>query len=77
MAVCKVTLNNTTLIDVSSDTVTANVLLSPYTATNKVGAKITGSCPEPGLDIDENGYLYEANLEIDEDNMIFVDDGGI
>lgn len=43
MAVAKVTLNGVTLMDVSSDTVEANTLLSGNTATKNDGTKVTGS----------------------------------
>ena len=43
MAVSKVTYNGTTLIDLTSDTVAADKLLSGYTAHNKAGQKITGT----------------------------------
>lgn len=40
----KVVFGGDTLIDLSSDTVTANKVLSGYTAHDKSGAPITGSC---------------------------------
>lgn len=41
----KVIFGNETLIDLSSDTIQANVLLSGYTAHDKSGAPITGTMP--------------------------------
>lgn len=43
MAVNKVVLNGSTIIDVSGDTVAADKLLSAYTATKNNGTKITGN----------------------------------
>ena len=43
MAFSKVTLNNTTLMDVTGDSVTADVLMSGETATRSDGVQITGS----------------------------------
>lgn len=43
MAVSKVRLNGTTLIDLTGDTVTADKLLSGYTATRNDGVGITGT----------------------------------
>ena len=48
MAVNKVTYGGTTLIDLTSDTVTADKLASGVTAHDKSGAKITGSMPLNG-----------------------------
>lgn len=44
MAINKVIYDGTTLIDLTGDTVAANKLLSGYTAHDKSGASITGSC---------------------------------
>lgn len=43
MAISKVSLNGTVLIDVTADTVTAARLVSPYTAHKADGTQITGS----------------------------------
>ena len=43
MAICKVVLNGTTLIDLTSDTVAANKMLSSTTAHDKTGVLTTGS----------------------------------
>ena len=43
MGVAKVTLNGTTLIDVTQKTVSANKMLATYTALDKAGEGITGS----------------------------------
>lgn len=48
MAVNKVTYGNKTLIDLTSDTVTASKLLSGVTAHDKKGVKITGTIPSQG-----------------------------
>ena len=56
MACAKVILNGTTLIDVTNDTVTADALFAPITATRKDGVEITGSLVEsPILQIDVTG----------------------
>ena len=44
LAINKVIYDGTTLIDLTSDTVAAGYLLSGYTAHDKSGATITGSC---------------------------------
>ena len=43
MAVNKVNYGNNTLLDVSNDTVTANTLLSGYTAHDNTGTRVTGA----------------------------------
>lgn len=43
MAVNKVNYGNTTLIDISNDTVTANTLLSGSTAHDNTGTQVTGT----------------------------------
>lgn len=43
MAVAKVTLNGTTLIDTTGKTVTANRMLASYTALDKAGNNVTGT----------------------------------
>ena len=43
MGVAKVTLNGTTLIDVTGKTVTSSTMLSPTTALNKAGEGVTGN----------------------------------
>ena len=48
MAVNKVVYAGTTLIDLSQDTVTADTLLSGYTAHDKAGNKITGRASSGG-----------------------------
>lgn len=45
MAISKVTLNGTTLMDVTQDTVTNNKMKSGTTATSANGQKITGTIP--------------------------------
>lgn len=42
--VSKVVYGNTVLIDLTSDTVTKDKILTGYTAHDAVGAKITGTC---------------------------------
>lgn len=44
MAISKVIYNGNTLIDLTSDTVVADKLLTGYTAHGKDGSKVTGSC---------------------------------
>lgn len=57
MAISKVILNGTTLMDVTSDTVAANVLHSGYQATGPNGAKVQGAynIPTGTKTITENG----------------------
>lgn len=48
----KVVYGDQTLIDLSNDTITADILVSGYTAHNATGASITGTLPsKTGLDI--------------------------
>lgn len=67
MAVNKVKYGNNTLLDVSSDTVTANTLLNGYTAHDNTGTQITGSVTfvtyytgsgEPSSSLGINGDIY-------------------
>lgn len=67
MAVNKVKYGNNTLLDVSSDTVTANTLLNGYTAHDNTGTQITGSVAfvtyytgsgEPSSSLGINGDIY-------------------
>lgn len=52
MAINKVQYGNTTLIDLTSDTVTADKLMQGYTAHDRTGALITG------LIVDGNNLEY-------------------
>lgn len=61
MAISKVILNGTTLMDVTTDTVTADKLLSSYTATKNDGTKITGSYS--GGSINVSTYFTISNSE--------------
>lgn len=67
MAVNKVNYGNNTLLDVSNDTVTANTLLSGYTAHDNSGAQITGAVSfvtyytgstVPSASLGSNGDIY-------------------
>ena len=51
----KVQYGNTTLIDLTSDTVTADKLMQGYTAHDRTGALITGTATG-GIDGDNLGY---------------------
>lgn len=51
----KVQYGNTTLIDLTSDTVTADKLVQGYTAHDRTGALITGTATG-GIDGDNLGY---------------------
>ena len=72
MAVSKVVYNGSTLIDLTSDTVTAATLLSGYTAHNKAGTKITGTYAAPNLsgstaavgDVIEGKTFYSGNTTL-------------
>lgn len=67
MAVNKVNFGNTTLIDISNDTVTANTLLSGATAHDNSGTQITGAVTvvtyytgssNPSSSTGSNGDIY-------------------
>lgn len=67
MAVNKVNFGNTTLIDISNDTVTANTLLSGATAHDNTGTQITGAVTvvtyytgssNPSSSTGSNGDIY-------------------
>lgn len=67
MANSKIIYNGNTLIDLTSDTVTANTLLNGYTAHKKDGTKVTGTVitqdyltgtDEPNLSLGKNGDIY-------------------
>lgn len=57
MAINKVIFNNTTLVDITSDTVSSSSLLSNITATASDGNKISGSYPGPSgsITLSSNG----------------------
>lgn len=67
MAVNKVVYGTSVLVDLTSDTVTADKMLAGYTAHDKSGAKITGNVTfatvytgsgEPSSGLGEEGDLY-------------------
>ena len=67
MAVNHVIINGETVVDLRNDTVSADKLLSGYTAHDKSGAKITGNVTfstvytgsgEPSSSLGEEGDLY-------------------
>ena len=62
MGINKVQYGNTTLIDLTSDTVTADKLMQGYTAHDRTGALITGTATGGGSGgnvwQDENGYVH-------------------
>lgn len=55
MGINKVQYGNTVLIDLTSDTVTADKLMQGYTAHDRTGALITGTATG-GIDGDNLGY---------------------
>lgn len=55
MAINKIQYGNTVLIDLTSDTVTADKLMQGYTAHDRTGALITGTATG-GVDGDNLGY---------------------
>lgn len=55
MGINKVQYGNTTLIDLTSDTVTADKLMQGYTAHDRTGQIITGTATG-GIDGDNLGY---------------------
>lgn len=55
MAINKIQYGNTVLIDLTSDTVTADKLMQGYTAHDRTGALITGTATG-GIDGDNLGY---------------------
>lgn len=67
MAVNHVIINGETVVDLRNDTVSADKMLSGYTAHDKSGAKITGNVTfstvytgsgEPSSSLGEEGDLY-------------------
>ena len=67
MAVNKVNYGNNTLLDVSNDTVTANSLLSGYTAHDNSGTQVTGAVvfvtyytgsTDPASSLGNDGDIY-------------------
>lgn len=60
MGINKVQYGNTTLIDLTSDTVTADKLMQGYTAHDRTGALITGTATGGGGAVwqDANGYVH-------------------
>lgn len=67
MGINKVNFGNTTLIDISADTVTANTLLSGATAHDNSGTQITGAVSfvtyytgttAPSASLGKNGDIY-------------------
>lgn len=67
MAINKVDFGNTTLIDISNDTVTANTLLSGATAHDNSGTQISGAVQfvtyytgtsDPSASLGNNGDIY-------------------
>ena len=67
MAINKVVYGGNTLIDLSSDTVTANALLSGYTAHDKAGNAVNGAVTfitvhtgsgDPSSSLGANGDIY-------------------
>lgn len=67
MAINKVNYGNTTLIDISNDTVTANTLLSGSTAHDNTGTQITGTVSfvtyytgssDPSSSLGSDGDIY-------------------
>ena len=61
MAISKVILNGTTLMDVTTDTVAADKLLSSYTATKNDGTKITGTLQSSSLKTAQGYSAYNSN----------------
>ena len=58
MGINKVQYGNTTLIDLTSDTVTADKLLQGYTAHDRSGAQITGTATQGGsVTQDQDGFI--------------------
>ena len=64
MAVSKVILNDTVLIDVTQDTVTANNLLSGYTATGADGVGIIGAYVPAVIDLQEKTVTPTQSTQI-------------
>ena len=65
----KVTFGGKTLIDLTGDTVTADKILSGYTAHDKSGKKITGTFMSD-LSL---GFGIEGTIEDDNGNTLFDD----
>lgn len=60
MAISKVILNGTILMDVTTDTVAADKLLSSYTATKNDGTKITGTLQASSLKTAQGYTTYDS-----------------
>ena len=70
MGINKVQFGNQTLIDLTSDTVTADKLMQGYTAHDRTGALITGTATRGGrIWKDENGYVHLS----DDGNLVGVE----
>ena len=83
MGINKVQYGNTTLIDLTNDTVTADKLIQGYTAHDRTGAVITGTAPEGGdvpvwQGTDEYVYLSDTaqapvEIYVDDDGYVVLD----
>lgn len=82
MGINKVQYGNTTLIDLTADTVTADKLMQGYTAHDRSGALITGTATGGSGDgyvwQDENGYVHlsdEQGTQIDVEPLSVTQNG--
>ena len=78
MGINKVQYGNTTLIDLTNDTVTADKLIQGYTAHDRSGVIITGTAPEGGETAIWQGtddYVYLSDT-VSAPVEIYVDDNG-
>ena len=83
MGINKVQYGNTTLIDLTNDTVTADKLIQGYTAHDRSGTLITGTAPEGGdvpvwQGTDEYVYLSDTaqapvEIYVDDDGYVVLD----
>lgn len=74
MAISKVVYNGKTLIDLTSDTVSANTLLKGYVAHDKTGAIITGTYEDPHVLENDEIHIYDF-LQDSSGNYIFDNSG--
>lgn len=72
MGVSKVTLNGSTLMDVTTDTVAANKLMSGETATAANGNKVTGTLAVYDGELTQNSSVQDTPLN----DVVFIDYNG-
>lgn len=76
MAIAKVILNDVSQIDLTSDTVTAEGLLSGYTAHDASGTQITGTANKYSFYKDSDGYIVIGSEDCGVDGLVSKDSDG-